>query len=359
MTDGFGHVPCCDSASSRRSSKTGARRVRSLSVYLILLGTLLISGCTGLNSTTSTSAQQNPNTPLTAAAASMSPTSIRFGQVAVGSTVSQSVAISNTGSSNLSITQASVAAQGFSVSGISLPMTIGAGKQSTFNVVFSPKALGNISGAISVMSNAPDSPDTVSISGSGVAATFLLDASLANLNFGNVTIDSSSVLSVTLANAGNSNFSISNVSVSDARFTTSGVSAGLILAPGQNAILNVTFTPEVAGKLIGSVTVTRNAATTPTIISLEGSGVHKGSHSVTLAWTAEAPPVPVIGYNVYRSTVSGGPFTKLNSPAITAAAYMDPGVHPRNTYYYVVTSMTSTGMESERSNEVSATVPTP
>src|ERR1700730_6078423 len=358
MTDGFGNVPCCDSASSRRSSKTGARGVRSLSVYLILLGTLLTSGCTGLNSTASTSAQ-NQNTPLTTAAASMSPTSIRFEQVAVGSTVSQSVVISNIGVSNLSITQVTVAAQGFTVSGISFPMTISAGKQSKFNVVFSPKAIGNVSGAISVMSNAPDSPDTVSISGSGVAATSLLDASLANLNFGNVTIDSSSVLSVTLANTGNSNFSISKANVSDARFTTSGVPAGLILAPGQNATLNVTFTPEVAGNLIGSVTITRNPASTPTIISLEGSGVHKGSHSVTLVWTAEGPPVPVIGYNVYRSTVSGGPFTKLNSPAITAAAYMDPGVHPRDTYYYVVTSMTSTGMESERSNEVSATVPTP
>jgi hypothetical protein len=326
-----------------------------LSLYLLVFAAFMLSSCAGLTSGGNTSSQKSQNTPTTAAAISMSPPSVSFGSVAVGSTVSQSVTVSNTGGSNLSITQASVAAQGFTVSGVSFPMTVGAGHRSTFTVVFSPKAMGNVAGAVSVMSNAAVA--TVNVSGSGVAATSLLNASTTNLNFGNVPIGSSNVAGVTITNAGNSNVSISNVSVSGARFTTSGVPAGLILTPGQNTTLNVTFIPIAVAGLTGSVTVTSNATNSPTTISLSGSGIQRVPHSVGLSWTSGLPLVTA--YNVYRSTVSGGPYTKLNSVADAAAAYTDSSAQAGQTYYYVVTSETLAALESVYSNEVSATVPTP
>jgi hypothetical protein len=359
MGDTFIRGLRCEFADSRISSKTGAVRMRFLSLYvlyLLVFGTLLLSGCIGLTGT------KGQGTPPTAAAISMSPPSVSFGPVAVGSTVSQSVTVSNTGGSNLSITQASVGAQGFAVSGVSFPMILGAGQQSTFRVVFAPRAIGSVSGAISVMSNAASAPATVSVSGSGVAATSLLNASTANLNLGNVPIGNSNVLGVTLTNAGNSNVSISNVRVSGAGFTTSGVSAGLILTPGQSATLNVTFIPIAVGGSTGSVTVTSNAANSPAIISVSGSGTQEVPHSVALSWTAGAPlvTVPLVtGYNVYRSTVSGGPYTKLNSVADAAAAYTDSSVQAGQIYYYVVTSVALGALESVYSNEASATVPTP
>jgi hypothetical protein len=342
-------------ANSRISSKTGAGWMSFLPLYLPVIATLLLSGCAGLTSAGNTSSQKSQSAPPTAAAISMSPPSVSFGQVAVGSTVSQSITVSNPGGSNLSVTQASVGAQGFTISGVSFPLTVGAGQQTTFNLVFSPKAMGNVSGAVSVMSNVAVA--TVNVSGSGVAATSLLNASAANLNFGNVPIGSSDVLGVTLTNAGNSNVSISNVRISGVRFATSGVSAGLILTPGQNATLSVTFAPIAVGGLTGSVTVATNATNSPTTISLSGSGIQRVSHSVALSWT---PGLPLVtAYNVYRSTVSGGPFTKLNSVAEAAASYTDSSVQAGQTYYYVVTSLTLAAVESMFSNEVSATVPTP
>jgi hypothetical protein len=81
------------------------------------------------------------------------------------------------------------------------------------------------------------------------------------------------------------------------------------------------------------------------------------SHSVTLDWTASTSAV--IGYNVYRGTVSGGPYAQLNSPLVTTTQYQDSSVQSGQTYYYVVTAVDPSHVESTNSNETSATVPTP
>jgi hypothetical protein len=187
------------------------------------------------------------------------------------------------------------------------------------------------------------------------AATFLLNPSATLLTFPSVNIGSNGVLPVTFTNGGNSNVTISNVSISGAGYTASGVQAGQILTPGQIGTLNVTFAPSGTGVIPGSVTVTSNATNSPASITLTGTGVQPVSHSVTLTWTASASTVT--GYNVYRSTVSGGPYTKLTSPPVAALTYVDSAVQAAQTYFYVVTSVDSSGVESAYSTEVSATVP--
>jgi hypothetical protein len=188
------------------------------------------------------------------------------------------------------------------------------------------------------------------------AATFVLNASTALLTFPSVNIGSNSLLPIVYTNAGNSSVTISNVSISGAGYTATGVSAGQILTSGQTATLNVTFAPSAAGTIPGSVTVTSNATNSPASTTLTGTGVQPVSHSVTLTWTASAS-TGVTGYNVYRSTVSGGPYTKLTSPPVAATTYVDSAVQSAQTYYYVVTSVDSSGVESADSAEVSATVP--
>jgi fibronectin type 3 domain-containing protein len=76
-----------------------------------------------------------------------------------------------------------------------------------------------------------------------------------------------------------------------------------------------------------------------------------------LSWIAS--PSTVIGYNVYRATISGGPYTRLNSSLIPTTQYSDVNVQSGQTYYYVVTAMDSSNMESSYSNQSSATIPTP
>jgi len=76
---------------------------------------------------------------------------------------------------------------------------------------------------------------------------------------------------------------------------------------------------------------------------------------VTLTWNASTSTVS--GYNVYRSSVSGGPYTKMNSTLVASTTYADTAVTAGQTYYYVVTSVDSSNVESAYSAEVSATVP--
>jgi hypothetical protein len=332
----------------------GKRAIPVAGPALLLFAILSMSGCTGIASTpkASSSLQTTPG----AATISIAPASIGFGSVTVGDTSSQSVTITNGGGSNLTVTQASATAAGVTITGISLPLTIGAGKQSTFDVVFSPKAAGALSGSVSVMSDVSNSPSTVSLSGLGIAATAVLTTSASSLSFGNVALGKDSVLSVILTNAGNSNITLSKISTSGAPYSTTGVSVGLILAPGQSATLDATFAPTTAGSLTGSVTVASNATNSPATISLSGSGSQTVAPSVAVRWTPSTSAVA--GYNVYRSEISGGPYTKLDSSIVTADSYTDSSVESGQTYYYVVTSVTSTGMESADSIQTSATVPT-
>jgi hypothetical protein len=187
------------------------------------------------------------------------------------------------------------------------------------------------------------------------AATLLLNASATTLSFGSVNLGSNSSLGVTFTNAGNSNVTISGVSISGAGYTASGVSTGQILTPGQTATLSVTFTPASSGSLPGSVTVTSNATNSPATVTLSGTGVQAVAHSATLTWTASTSTVS--GYNVYRSSVSGGPYTIINSSLVTTTQYTDSTVQAGQTYYYVVAAVNSSDVDSVDSNQVSATIP--
>lgn len=281
------------------------------------------------------------------------PSTVSFGSVATGSNSSQTISLSNPGTANLTITQASVSGTGFSMTGLSVPVTINAGKNTTFNADFSPTSTGSATGSITLTSNAPNSPMTISLSGTGAAATLTLTATPPSLTFGNVLVGNTSSLNVSLTNTGNSSVTISQVTTSGAGYSASGVAPNTTLTPGQSATLTVSLTPTSTGSATGSVTITSNASNSPTTVTLTG-----GSHLVDLSWTASTSVV--VGYNVYRGTVSGGPYaTKLNSAVVPGTAYTDTAVVAGQTYFYVVTAVDANGVESVYSNQASALVPTP
>jgi fibronectin type 3 domain-containing protein len=60
---------------------------------------------------------------------------------------------------------------------------------------------------------------------------------------------------------------------------------------------------------------------------------------------------------VYRSTVNGSGYVKLNSSLIAGASYDDTNVQSGTTYFYVTTSVDSGGDESTYSNQASAAIP--
>ena len=182
-----------------------------------------------------------------------------------------------------------------------------------------------------------------------------LTPSTTSLNFGNVTLNTSSALTVTFTNSGSFNITVSAITISGAGYTASGISNGQIITPGQAVTLNVTFAPAASGSVTGSVTIASNASNSPAVVGLSGSGVL--AHTAILNWTASTSTV--IGYNIYRGTVSGGPYVLANSSLVTGTQYVDSTVLAGQTYYYVATAVASGNVESTDSNQVTATIPTP
>jgi hypothetical protein len=99
-------------------------------------------------------------------------------------------------------------------------------------------------------------------------------------------------------------------------------------------------------------TVTLNGASAA---SINFAASQQAPHSVALSWHASSSAVS--GYNVYRATTNGGPYSKINSGLITVASYTDTSVSGATTYYYVSTSVDSAGIESAYSNQATAAIP--
>jgi fibronectin type 3 domain-containing protein len=76
---------------------------------------------------------------------------------------------------------------------------------------------------------------------------------------------------------------------------------------------------------------------------------------VDLSWNASTSSPA--GYNVYRGSASGGPYTKINLSLDAGNYYADGTVQSGQTYYYVTTAVDSSGTESGYSNQVTANVP--
>ncbi|MBZ5539483.1 MAG: choice-of-anchor D domain-containing protein [Acidobacteriia bacterium] len=287
---------------------------------------------------------------------SLLPASISFGNVVVGMINSQTVKITNSGNASLTISQATLTGSGFSTSGLTTPLTLAAGQASTFTVLFAPAAAGSVSGSLALTSNAPNSPASIPLSGSGVAATYTLSVSPTSLSFGNVNTGSSASQSVSIANTGNSNVTISQISVSGAGFSATGVGVPVTLSPSQKVTLTIQFSPSVAGSVSGTISVVSNASGSPAVISASGTGVTPTvAHSVALTWNASSSTIS--GYNVYRSTVSGSSYAKVSSTLVTGLTYTDGTVQSALTYYYVTTAVDASGNESAYSNEAQAVIP--
>ncbi len=125
--------------------------------------------------------------------------------------------------------------------------------------------------------------------------------------------------------------------------TGGGISPnGLFTAPAIVGIYTVTAT--------SAADTTKSASATVIVVALL-------THSATLSWTASTSSV--VGYNVYRATQSGGPYTMINAAPQPGTSYADLSVQAGQTYYYVLTAVDSSGTESVNSNEVTAVVPSP
>lgn len=286
---------------------------------------------------------------------SASPSSVTFGDIQAGSSQTQYETLTNSGDSMVTISQATITGTAFRFTGLSLPLSLDKGHSVTFSVGFSPNAEGGASGGISVVSNASNQNLAIPLSGTGISAGQLTSGAAA-LNFDAVTVGTSKTLTATLT-ATKSSVTVSSATSTSSEFRLGGISFPTTIAPGQSTSVTLIFTPRTSGVASGSISFISDAANTPTVETLTGSGTAATSHSVSLSWNSTSSAA--VGYNIYRSATAGGPYTKVNSVLNPGANYVDTSVEGGATYYYVSTAVARSGVESKYSRQLRVVIPSP
>lgn len=214
----------------------------------------------------------------------ISPSSVAFGNVNVGSSPSKTVTLTNSGSATVNITAATISGNGYTMS--LKPMSINAGANSPFTVTYTPTAAGSTAGSISITSNASGSPASIALSGTGVQAQ--ISATPSSVVFGTVADGTTDSQQITLKNSGNTTLTFSQITVTGAGFAQTGLTTSTTIAAGASATFHATFDPSAAGATSGSITLATNGTPSSLVISLSGTGqatsLSLGANPTTLAF---------------------------------------------------------------------------
>ena len=258
-------------------------------------------------------------------AATVTPANLDFGSLVIGTASgSKTITVSNNGSATLTIS--SIAVTGTNSSDFNQTDTCGtsvaASASCTINVTFTPSATGARSASVVITDNAANSPQTVSLTGTGTAGTTSVTLSPTSLTFSNQIVGSSSTTqAVTLTNGGTAPLSIISIAVTGANsgdFTQTDTCGSSVAASGSCTI-SVTFKPSATGARSASVTVTDNAANSPQTVPLTGSGTdfsfgvaNGGSNTATVSAgnkaTYNLQVTPMNGFNgAVALSCSGAP----------------------------------------------------
>ena len=187
-------------------------------------------------------------TGVVAGALSVSPATLTYASQTVGTTsATQTVTMSNTGGTALtvsSITNGNTA--DFVLTAPVTPLTINAGASQTFTVAFKPATSGAKSATITVASTAGN--ETVSASGTGVAAG-ALSVSPAALTYASQTVGTTSAIqTVTMSNTGGTALTVSSITNGNtADFVLTAPATPLTINAGASQTFTVAFKPATSG----------------------------------------------------------------------------------------------------------------
>ena len=210
-------------------------------------------------------------------AVSLSPFSLTFPNQTEGTTSAvESVTLTNTGNAALRITGA------FGISGDfafgdggtcpAVGRSVAAGQSCTITVVFTPTATGTRTGTVTLYDNAPDSPQTISLTGTGVSVSL----SPASLSFGNQRVrTTSSAQTVALTNAGSADLNISSIAFTGdyAEDFAQTNDCGNFVGAGASCAIHVTFTPRGPTTFYSELAVIDDASGSPQTVSVTGTGL--------------------------------------------------------------------------------------
>ena len=226
-----------------------------------------------------------------APAALLSTASFNFGSVLVGqSSPAMTATLTYNASTALNITGITITgaqASDFSETN-SCGTSLGGGLSCTITVTFTPAATGARSASLQIADNAFNTPQLISLSGTGSTTSLLISPD--SLTFGSQFVGSTGAAqTVSLSNTGTLALTINSVSVTGpqagdfAQTNTCGSS----LVSGANCTVTITFAPTAVGTRNGTLNISDSASSTAQTVALSGTaaaagvGLTSGSNSTT------------------------------------------------------------------------------
>ncbi len=254
--------------------------------------------------------------------AAIFPASEDFGPVTVGqSSSSKLVTLTNTGGQSLSLSSVGVAGANPSdfvaTPNCSFPMVLAPNATCSISVVFSPRAAGTRQASLAATDNAPGSPQSIPLSGTGASPLPAVTLTPGSLTFASTTQGSTSpAQSVTVTNSGAATLHISSVlpgGSNPADFQVTNACSGAYPVSSTCSI-TVTFSPLGAGQCTANLTTTDDAPDSPQSVQLTGTG-------------AALPPGTPIA-RLTPSSISFGTVTQGSAVAAQVVTLSSSGTGP-------------------------------
>jgi hypothetical protein len=206
-----------------------------------------------------------PNNPT----ATVSTSSVAFGYHQVGtSTLAQALTLTNGGLVPLTISSIATNTPDFTETN-TCGTTLASNQSCSIHVFFKPSQPITETATLTITDNATNSPQTVSLTGTGTVTSIVAYPTL--VNFGGVTVGTVGTAPVTLANASNASLTIQQITASPSVYTATN-NCGTSLAPGMSCTVTVNFTPTQKGSVQGKLFMALNGKAATMESSLTGAG---------------------------------------------------------------------------------------
>ncbi|HXJ91937.1 MAG TPA: choice-of-anchor D domain-containing protein [Terriglobia bacterium] len=308
------------------NSVPGGHGYGSTNAYTAGTGYDLATGLGSVNAANLVNQWSSASNPSNAAV-SLNPLSIAFGNQTINTTsAARTVTLTNSGSATLNIS--SIAITGTNPHHFTQTNTCGsslsAGVSCTISVTFVPQATQALSAKVTVTDNAPNSPQSVSLSGTGVSVP-VVGLSPTSLAFGNVAVGAASaVQTVTLTNTGTAALAISSVALTGTNVGAfvENNTCGASVSAGAHCTISVKMQPPSGGSKSAAITIADNAAGSPHAIGLSGTAVQP---TVSLSPSALTFSSQAVGTRSAAQTVT---LTNTSSLTVSITSVALGGTNP-------------------------------
>jgi len=241
-----------------------------------ILGSPFAAGATAVNIAISGTTLQAISGP----SAAFTPTPVDFGSVTEGQPVTLSLHLVNNGDQTLTINLPATTITGPNAADFSQSTTclaaLAPNANCTFSVTFSPTTSTVESATLQITDNAPASPQSIALAGTGVARNPSLAFIPGSLTFNPIAQGATEgPQSIQITNVGSATLHVSNVTLGGSNpqdFTATNNCSGTPIAVNATCTINVSFTPSATGPRSASITITDDAPNSPQTLFVAGSG---------------------------------------------------------------------------------------